>query len=377
MLRSSGTTMPSMPSAILLLVSAIFAFLHATSGATVRHGPEAGPQPVGVCYGTFSTSQPSAQEAVSLVQSVGIKRIRLYGPDHNALQTLKNTGIEVVLGVPNNELQWVAASQDNADQWIQGNVKNYQDVNFRYIVVGNGVSPYEFTGTPQLAPFLFPAMQNIQNSLSSSAQFNHIPVTTAIDQSVALSQTFPPSKANLNPQFQQFFNPIISFLVKHKNPLLVNLHPYDSYTYNKPEIPRNLQKGTTTSQDPRLQYVTFQSQSPVVQDGPLAYTNVFDVMVDGVYSALEKANGPSLDVVVSEIGWPTAGGGGATNFFAATHNNNLINHVRKAGTPKRPQKFIETYIFSLFDEDKRGDNKHWGIFLNNKQAKYQINFKSQ
>lgn len=347
------------------------------SGATVRHAPEAGPQAVGVCYGTYATNQPSAQEAVSLVQSVGIKRIRLYGPDHNALQSLRKTGIEVVLGVPNNDLQWVAATQQNADQWIQANIKNYQDVNFRYIVVGNGVTPYRFSGTPQYVPFLLQAMQNIQNSLSSSAQFNHIPVTTAIDQSEALSKTFPPSQAQFNPTFLKFFGPIISFLVKYRTPLLVNQHPFYSYQYNKGDIPRDLQKGTTTSQDPRLQYVTFQRPSPVVQDGPLAYTNIFDAMVDSVYTALEKANGPSLDVVVSEVGWPTAGGGGATNFIAATHNNNLINHVRNTGTPKRPQKFIETYIFSLFDEDKRGDNKNWGIFLNNKRAKYQINFNTQ
>lgn len=162
----------------LLLVFSIFALLHATSGATLLRGPQAGPQPVGVCYGTFATNQPSAHEAVGLVKSLGIRRMRLYGPDHNALQALGNTGIEVVLGVPNNELQSVASSQGNADQWIQANVKNYQDVNLRYIVVGNGVTPYQLVGTPEYTPFLFKAMQNIRNSLSSSAQFNHIQVTT-------------------------------------------------------------------------------------------------------------------------------------------------------------------------------------------------------
>lgn len=87
-----------MASKKLLLVFSIFAFLHATLGATLPRGPQAGPQPVGVCYGTFATNQPSAQEAVSLVKSSGIRRMRLYGPDHNALQALRNTGIELVLG---------------------------------------------------------------------------------------------------------------------------------------------------------------------------------------------------------------------------------------------------------------------------------------
>lgn len=369
-----------MASKKLLLVFSIFAFLHATLGATLPRGPQAGPQPVGVCYGTFATNQPSAQEAVSLVKSSGIRRMRLYGPDHNALQALRNTGIELVLGVPNNELQSVASSQGNADQWIQVNVKNYQDVNFRYIVVGNGVTPYEFTGTPEYTPFLFKAIQNIRNSLSSSAQFNHIQVTTAIDQSTAQGgeTNFPPSKGVFNEQFLQFFDPIIRFLVNNKAPLLVNLHPYESYLHNKGDMPLNLRKGASASQDLRLQYVIFQRQNPLVQDGPLAYTNHFDSMVDGIYWALEKAGASSLDVVVSEIGWPTVGGGFATNNeIAATHNNNLINHVRSGGTPKRPQKHIETYLFELFDEDKREAGKTYGIFNNNKQAKYQINFQSQ
>lgn len=101
-------------------------------------------------------------------------------------------------------------------------------------------------------------------------------------------------------------------------------------------------------------------------------------MVDSLYSALEKAGAASLDMVVSEIGWPTAGGDFATsNEIAATHNNNLINHVRNGGTPKRPQKHTETYIFEVFDEDKREAGINFKIFNNNKQAKYQINFQSQ
>ncbi|XP_074352746.1 putative glucan endo-1,3-beta-glucosidase BG1 [Apium graveolens] len=103
-------------------------------------------------------------------------------------------------------------------------------------------------------------------------------------------------------------------------------------------------------------------------------------MVDSVHSALEKAGGSSLDVVVSEVGWPTAGGDAASVENASTHNNKLINHVLNNGTPKRPQKRIETYIFNLFDENKRDSEefeRHWGVFWNNKQAKYQINFQSQ
>ncbi|KAL8093934.1 glucan endo-1,3-beta-glucosidase, acidic-like [Apium graveolens] len=335
-------------------------------------------QPVGVCYGTFADNQPSAQDAVSLVQSVGIQRMRLYGPDHNALQSLRNTGIQVVLGVPNEQLQSIASSQDNAKQWIQDNVQNYQDVNFRFIVVGNGITPVH-DQTSQFAQFVLPAMQNIQNAINAFGLQNRMRVTTALDQSEIISTTYQPSQGQFRPETRQFVDPIIQFLVNNNNsPLLVNLHPFFSLIHVKAEIPMDLE--AQAHRDPgrsaRLDYATFRSAQTTVQDGPLTYTNVFDSMVDSVHSALEKAGGSSLDVVVSEIGWPTAGDNAANMDNARTHNNGLINHVRSFGTPKRPQKRIETYIFNLFDENKKDQevDRHWGIFWNNKQAKYDINF---
>ncbi|XP_074323078.1 glucan endo-1,3-beta-glucosidase-like [Apium graveolens] len=188
----------------------------------------------GVCYGTFADNLPSPQEVVSLIQNLQANRIRLYGPDFNVLQALKNTSIEVVLGVSNYQLQSIASGQDKANQWIQNNVQNFPDINF-------------------------------------------------------------------------------------------------SYAFNKPEIPLELKKDSQTSGDIRLRYTYFRSPSVFVKDGQLGYKNTFDAMVDAVYSALEKADASSLDVVVSETGWPTAGGPQATTYNARLYNNNLISEVRARG----------------------------------------------
>ncbi|KAL1825381.1 hypothetical protein ACET3Z_012159 [Daucus carota] len=366
------------PFVVLLLSLLSSGFLQIALGLSKIRPDQA--QPVGVCYGTFADNQPSAQEAVGLVQSIGIKRMRLYGPDHNALNSLRNTGIEVVLGVPNDHLPWIASNQDNAKQWIQGNVQNYQNVNFRFIVVGNGITPFH-DQTSQFAQFVLPAMQNIQNAISAFGLQNKMRVTTAVDQSEMLNVNYQPSQSEFRPEARQFIDPIIQFLVHNNNaPLLVNLHPFYSLVHVKEDIPMDLEaQAHRESRSARFDYATFNSAQTRVQDGPLTYTNLFDSMVDSVHAALEKAGGSSLDVVVSEVGWPTEGHSAATIDNARTHNNGLINHVQSIGTPKRPQKRIETYIFNLFDENKRDPEveRHWGIFWNNKQAKYNINFQNQ
>jgi Glycosyl hydrolases family 17 len=201
-------------------------------------------------------------------------------------------------------------------------------------------------------------MKNIYSALSSAGLQNSIKVSSSVAFNV-IGTSFPPSAGAFSSS-ASYMTSIVQYLATINAPLLANVYTYFSYAGAPGQI--------------RLDYALFTAPGTVVTDGPNKYQNLFDAMVDVLYSAMEKIGVSNVGVVVSETGWPSAGGTDTTPSNAQTYNQNLINHVSK-GTPKRSTA-LEAYIFAMFNENKKqaGVEQNWGLFYPNTTQVYSINF---
>ncbi|KAM7468875.1 hypothetical protein LguiA_007058 [Lonicera macranthoides] len=341
-----------MATMLLLLLGVLMPLLKTTDG-----------QSIGVCYGKDGNNLPPEQDVINLYNSKGIGKMRIYSPDPKTLLALRGTNIELILGVPNDGLQSLASDPAAAAAWVQTNIQAYPDVKFKYISVGNEVG--SSTETSQYTGYVLPAMQNIHSAIASANLQNQILVSTAIDTRL-LENTYPPSQGAFKGNVRSYIDPIIGFLVQHNLPLLVNVYPYFAYAGDTQSI--------------HLEYALFTAPSPVVTDPDrnLQYQNLFDALLDSHYAALEKAGGPNVGIVVSESGWPSEGGTGASMDNAGMYYKNLIGHVKGvSGTPRKPNKALEAFLFAMFDENSKHGaeiERHFGLFTPTQQSKYEITF---
>ncbi|BAB86422.1 beta-1,3-glucanase precursor [Oryza sativa Japonica Group] len=332
----------------VLVTAAIFGLL--LCGCSVS-----GVEGIGVNYGMIGNNLPSPDKVIALYRASNITDIRLFHPDTTVLAALRGSGLGVVLGTLNEDLARLATDASFAASWVQSYVQPFAGaVRFRYINAGNEVIPGDEAAS------VLPAMRNLQSALRAAGL--GVPVTTVVATSV-LGSSYPPSQGAFSEAALPTVAPIVSFLASSGTPLLVNVYPYFAYSADPSSV--------------RLDYALLSpSTSAAVTDGGVTYTNMFDAILDAVYAALEKAGGQGLEVVVSETGWPSGGGGaGASVENAAAYSNNLVRHVGR-GTPRRPGKAVETYIFAMFNENQKpeGVEQNFGLFHPDMSAVYHVDF---
>uniref|UniRef100_A0A7N0UEL1 glucan endo-1,3-beta-D-glucosidase n=1 Tax=Kalanchoe fedtschenkoi TaxID=63787 RepID=A0A7N0UEL1_KALFE len=324
---------------------------------------------VGVNIGMAMTNLPSAADIVALLKANQITHARLYDADAHMLRALANTGIEVMVSVTNEEVLGIGQSPSTAAAWINKNVAAYlPSTNITSIAVGSEV----LTTIPHAAPILVPAMNYLQKALVA-ANLNFLVKISSPQSMDIIPRPFPPSTAMFNSTWNSTISQMLQFIKNTGSHFMLNAYPYYGYSSGNGIFP--------------IDYALFRPLPPVKQivdpNTLLHYNSMFDAMVDAAYYAIEAYKFYKVPVVVTETGWPSAGGGNepdATVQNAETFNNNLIRRVSNdSGPPSHPDMPINTYIYELFNEDKRPgpiSERNWGVLYPNGTAVYPLSLTS-
>ncbi|VFQ60694.1 unnamed protein product [Cuscuta campestris] len=319
---------------------------------------------IGVNWGTRSLHKMSPATVVDLIRDNGIRKVKLFEADPDVLAALMGSGIEVMVGIPNEMLATVASSPSSADLWVSQNLTRYMvkgGVDIKYVAVGN--EPFLASYSGQYQSDVLPAMTNIQQSLVKRNLAGTIKLVVPCNADAYESPSLP-SQGAFRPELTQIMTQLVSFLNSIGSPFIVNIYPFLSL-YGNSDFPQD--------------YAFFEGTTHQVVDGPNIYYNAFDGNFDTLVSAVSRIGYAQMPIVIGEVGWPTEGALSANLTAARAFNQGLVNRVlRNQGTPLRPGvPPMDVYLFSLLDEDGKSIlpgnfERHWGIFSFDGQAKYKL-----
>ncbi|KAJ7958683.1 Glucan endo-1,3-beta-glucosidase-like protein [Quillaja saponaria] len=322
---------------------------------------------IGVNWGNQATHPLPPPTVVKLLRDNGIQKVKLFDADDYTLNALSKSGIQVMVGIPNEMLYMLANSVKAAENWVSKNVSAHVSsggVDIRYVAVGN--EPFLSTLNGTFEATTLPALQNIQSALIKAGLSNKVKVTVPLNADVYESSTDKPSTGDFRANIHDLMLQIVKFLSDNGAPFTVNIYPFISL-YKDANFP--------------VDYAFFNGFASSINDNGKIYDNVFDANYDTLVWALQKNGFDNIPIIVGEIGWPTDGDRNANFQYAQRFNQGFMTrYIAGKGTPMRPGPF-DAYLFSLVDEDAKSIQpgnfeRHWGLFYFDGQAKYQLNLGS-
>ncbi|KAE8654215.1 1-aminocyclopropane-1-carboxylate oxidase [Hibiscus syriacus] len=324
---------------------------------------------VGINYGRVANNLPSPDKVVQLLKSQGVTKVKIFDTNPAVLSAFANSGIIVVVCLPNEQLATAAGNQSFADNWVQANIaKYYPATKIEAIAIGNEIIG---AGINDEMKVVVPAMKAIQASLVKSSLGSNIKVSSPIAMS-CLGNSYPSSAGSFKPELvDAAIRPMLDFLKQTGSYLMVNVYPFFAYKDNSKLI--------------SLDYALFKENPGVVDSGNgVKYNSLFEAQLDAVFAALSALQYDDMKVAVTETGWPSAGDEaetGASLANAAAYNGNLVRRVLTGkGTPLRPNDPLNVYIFSLFNENQKPgptSERNFGLFYPDMQRVYNIPLSQQ
>lgn len=89
-----------------------------------QHGPET-IQDIGVNWGLLSTNPIDPRIVVNMLKDNAIKKVKIFDTDPWILSAFSGTDIEVMVGIPNDQLTKISGDIDEAEDWVKNNVSKH------------------------------------------------------------------------------------------------------------------------------------------------------------------------------------------------------------------------------------------------------------
>ncbi|KAK3442131.1 hypothetical protein EUGRSUZ_B02364 [Eucalyptus grandis] len=308
---------------------------------------------IGINYGTIADNLPPPSKVATFLKTkTTIDRVKIFHASPDILRAFAGTGIAVTVSVGNEDI--VSLSKlPAAKSWVSANILPfYPKTLINRIAMGNEILA---TSDKTLIASLLPAMKALHSALQF-ANVTNVQVTTPNSLGI-LASSYPPSTGQFRSGFDRtIFAPILEFHRQTNSSFMVNPYPFFGIS--------------AETLNYTLNYALFKPIPYSTFDNATGknYTNMFDAQMDAVYSAMKKVGYEDVEIVVGETGWPSVGDPsqlGVSMANAESYNRNLVRHVNSGkGTPLMPNRKFETYIFALFNENKKPttSERNYGLF---------------
>lgn len=84
---------------------------------------------IGVNWGTQVKHPLPPATVVKMLKENGFQKVKLFDADSKILNALRNSGIQVMVGIPNDMLSTLANSVQAAEKWVAKNVSAHVSSN--------------------------------------------------------------------------------------------------------------------------------------------------------------------------------------------------------------------------------------------------------
>ncbi|KAL0432002.1 UNVERIFIED_CONTAM: Glucan endo-1,3-beta-glucosidase 6 [Sesamum radiatum] len=183
---------------------------------------------IGANWGSQLSHPLPPDKVVRMLRENGIQKVKLFDADYDTLKALGGSGIEVMVGIPNDMLANFATNSKAAEKWVSQNVSHHltSNVLIRYVAVGN--EPFLETYNGSFLRTTFPALKNVQDALTKAGLRNQVKVTVPLNADVYTTASGLPSGGDFRADIHDFMIPIVKLLSDNAAPFTVNIYPFIS-----------------------------------------------------------------------------------------------------------------------------------------------------